>query len=88
MGDRAKITGGGRVVPDEKAMTRAALYVRVSTKEQTTENQELELRRWAEGLGFQVDEVLDEEVGRRSGAQRALGHRRCFVIIGSSESSS
>ena len=29
-------------------MVRGALYVHVSTKEQTTENQERELRQWAE----------------------------------------
>ena len=28
-------------------MVRGALYVHVSTKEQTTENQERELRQWA-----------------------------------------
>jgi hypothetical protein len=38
----------------ELEMTRAALYVRVSTKEQTTENQERELRQWAERLGLEV----------------------------------
>ncbi len=43
-------------------MTRAALYLRLSTKGQTTENQELELRRWTEGLGFQVAHVYRETV--------------------------
>lgn len=38
-----------RLVADHP-MTHAALYVRVSTREQTVANQELELRRWAEGL--------------------------------------
>ena len=33
---------------------RASLYVRVSTKDQTAENQERELRAWAERQGFEV----------------------------------
>jgi DNA invertase Pin-like site-specific DNA recombinase len=33
-----------------KPPARAVLYVRVSTKEQTVENQERELRAWAERL--------------------------------------
>jgi DNA invertase Pin-like site-specific DNA recombinase len=37
--------------------TRAAIYVRVSTDEQTTANQERELRRIAEGQGWVVVEV-------------------------------
>lgn len=34
-------------------MTCAALYVRVSTREQTVENQDRELRDWAERLGVE-----------------------------------
>ena len=51
---------------------RAALYVRVSSKEQTTENQERELRRWAEGLGFQVAQVYRETVTGAQGDRAAL----------------
>ena len=55
-------------------MIRSALYVRVSTKEQTTENQERELRQWAERLGLEVVAVYaDAMSGARSDrAARAL----------------
>jgi DNA invertase Pin-like site-specific DNA recombinase len=39
---------------------RAALYLRVSTNEQTTENQRLELARVAEQRGWQVVQVLED----------------------------
>ena len=38
-------------------MARVAIYVRVSTDGQTTANQELELRAWAERAGHVVVEV-------------------------------
>ena len=68
-------------------MTRAALYVRVSTKEQTTENQELELRRWAERLGFEVVRLYsDTASGARSdraalAAVLAGAHLREFDVL-------
>ena len=46
---------------------RVALYCRVSTRAQTNENQELELRRWAERLGLAVVRVYaDTASGARS----------------------
>jgi len=62
--------------------TRAALYVRVSTKDQTAENQERELRQWADRLGFEVVKVYaDTASGARSdraalAAVLADAHRR------------
>jgi len=45
----------------------AALYVRVSTKEQTTSNQESALRHWAERLVVEVAKVYaDTASGARS----------------------
>ena len=41
-------------------MKRAALYLRVSTKEQTTENQRLELERIAAAKGWRVSEVYED----------------------------
>ncbi len=38
-------------------LSRAALYVRVSTREQSTETQEAELRRWADRLGLEAARV-------------------------------
>ena len=68
-------------------MTRTALYVRVSTKEQTTENQERELRQWAERLGFEVVAVYaDTMSGARSdrsalAAVLTAAHRREFDVL-------
>lgn len=69
-------------------MTRAALYIRVSTKEQTIENQERELRQWAECLGVEVVAVYtDTASGARSGRTAladvlASAHRReCGVLL-------
>ncbi len=65
----------------------AALYVRVSTAEQTTENQERELRAWAERLELEVVRVYAETA---SGARRdraaltkvlAGAHRREFDVL-------
>ena len=39
---------------------RAALYVRVSSDEQTTLNQEPKLRQWAKRLGLKVVKVYDD----------------------------
>ncbi len=68
-------------------MTRAALYVRVSTREQTVANQEFELRRWAERLGFEVVAVhTDTASGARSDRAAladvlAGAHRRQFGVL-------
>src|SRR5499427_349743 len=42
------------------SMKRAALYLRVSTIDQTTANQERELRRVAERAGWEVDKVYKD----------------------------
>lgn len=42
-------------------MKRAALYLRVSTKEQTTENQRLELERVAKAKGWQIVTIYEDE---------------------------
>jgi putative DNA-invertase from lambdoid prophage Rac len=48
-------------------MTRAGLYVRVSTREQVLENQERELRAWADRLGFEIVQTYADTVsGARS----------------------
>lgn len=68
-------------------MTRAALYVRVSTREQTVANQNLELRRWADRLGFEVVRVYaDTASGARSdraAVAAVIGgaHRREFDVL-------
>ena len=68
-------------------MTRAALYVRVSTPEQTVANQELELRRWAERLGHEVVNVYADTASGARGDRIALGsvlagaHRREFDVL-------
>jgi predicted site-specific integrase-resolvase len=41
---------------------RAALYARVSTADQTTENQLLDLRRYAEARAWQATEYVDQGV--------------------------
>ena len=43
-----------------KAMKRAAIYLRVSTQDQTTSNQEHELRQAAERAGWQVAKVYKD----------------------------
>lgn len=66
---------------------RAALYVRVSTKEQTTQNQERELRQWAERLGFEVGKVYADTASGARADRTALAavlvgaHRREFDIL-------
>ncbi len=65
----------------------AALYVRVSTKEQTAENQERELRQWAEGLGSRVVRVYRDGASGakkdRAGLLAALegAHRREYDVF-------
>ena len=42
-------------------MTRVALYLRVSTKEQTTDNQRIELERVASAKGWSIVEVYEDQ---------------------------
>ena len=66
---------------------RAALYARVSTTDQTTENQVLELRRYAEARGWTTAEYLDEGISgskdRRPALDRLLtdARRRRFDVL-------
>ena len=68
-------------------MTRAAIYVRVSTKEQTAENQELALQQWAERLGFEVERVYSDAASGARSDRAALAavlggaHRREFDVL-------
>lgn len=62
-------------------------YVRVSTEHQTTENQKLEIERFCERNGLQVDEWIDETIsGTRQPESRKLGklmkqlHKDDFLI--------
>ncbi len=87
--DRFRRTcGGGRDVGRGKVTSvTAALYVRVSTKEQTTATQEHELRRWADRLGLAVARVYaDTASGTRSDRAAlaevlAAAHRREFDVL-------
>ena len=59
---------------------RAAVYIRVSTSDQHTENQRPELLQLADVRGFEVVEVVEERVSaskKRAGFDRvlALAHR-------------
>ena len=49
-----------------ETLIRAALYARVSTTDQTCENQLIDLRRYAEARGWTATEYVDAGV---SGAQ-------------------
>ena len=56
---------------------RAALYLRVSTTDQTTENQERELRAAADRLGHVIVEVYrDHGISWRQGTREAAGFRQ------------
>jgi DNA invertase Pin-like site-specific DNA recombinase len=48
-------------------MNRAALYLRVSTREQRTDAQEAELRSWASRLGLEVGRGVRRHGERRAG---------------------
>lgn len=67
--------------------TRAALYARVSTTDQTTENQLLELRRYAEARGWTAAEYIDHGISgtkeRRPALDRLLADakRRRFDVL-------
>jgi len=66
---------------------RVALYARVSTADQTTENQLIELRRYAEARGWTSTEYLEEGVSgakeRRPALDRLMGdaRRRRFDVL-------
>lgn len=67
--------------------SRVALYARVSTADQTTENQLLELRRYAEARGWTATEYLDHGISgtkeRRPALDRLLAdaRRRRFDVL-------
>lgn len=66
---------------------RAGLYTRVSTKDQTTETQELELRRWAARLALVVVRVYSDAASGARSDRAALAavlvgaHRREFDVL-------
>lgn len=66
---------------------RAAIYVRVSTKDQTTENQERELRQWTARLGLEVVAVYTDTASGARSDRAALtevltgAHRREFRVL-------
>jgi DNA invertase Pin-like site-specific DNA recombinase len=60
MGPPAPGSGDGHPPASEKNKFRAALYLRVSTSEQTTDNQELALRQIAAARGWNVVEVYND----------------------------
>lgn len=66
---------------------RAAVYARVSTIEQTAENQLAELRRFAALRGWSAHEYVDEGVSGAKDRRPALdellrdAHRRCFDVL-------
>jgi DNA invertase Pin-like site-specific DNA recombinase len=58
--------------PDARAERPVALYARVSTQEQTCENQLLELRRYAEARGWTAVEYVDHAVSGSKDRRPAL----------------
>src|SRR5262245_25454642 len=67
---------------------RAAIYARVSTTDQTTENQLLELRRYIEARGWTASEYVEEAVSgakeRRPALDRLMAdarRRRVDVLV-------
>jgi putative DNA-invertase from lambdoid prophage Rac len=67
---------------------RAALYARVSTTDQTTENQLLELRRYSEARGWTLSEYVDDGISgtkeRRPALDRLMidaRRRRVDVLV-------
>ena len=65
---------------------RAALYVRVSTNDQTTQNQERELRRWADPLGLELVAVYQETASGARPERAALAKVLAAANAGSSTS--
>ena len=76
---------------DKQWLMRAALYLRTSTLDQTTDNQERELRAVAERLGHEVVEVYaDNGISGAKGREkrpafnrlcRDMTRRRCDIIM-------
>jgi DNA invertase Pin-like site-specific DNA recombinase len=66
---------------------RAALYARVSTNDQTTDNQLLELRRYAEARGWTATEYVDQGVSGAKESRPAIdallkdARRRRFDVV-------
>ena len=68
--------------------TRAAIYTRVSTDEQTTENQTPVLEQWCKAKGFDLTAVYSENAsawtaGHQSEFKRLLefAHKRKFDVV-------
>jgi hypothetical protein len=57
---------------DYMTTTRAAIYARVSTGDQTCENQLLELRRYCEARGWQATEYVDAGISGAKDRRPAL----------------
>jgi DNA invertase Pin-like site-specific DNA recombinase len=70
-----------------KRQQRAAVYARVSTFDQTTENQLAELRRYIEARGWTAEEYIDEGVSGAKESRPALdamlrdARRRRFDVL-------
>jgi DNA invertase Pin-like site-specific DNA recombinase len=64
----------GRAMTTRKNAAKAALYLRVSTDDQSTDNQERELREAAEAKGFEVAKVYrDEGISGAKGRDKRPG---------------
>ena len=69
-------------------MTRAAIYCRVSTSDQNTQNQRVVLTDWAKQRGFEIIAIYEEEESAwKSGHQKELARllehtrRRRFAFV-------
>src|SRR5687767_4265263 len=68
-------------------LRRAAIYARVSTLEQTTENQLAEVRRYVQARGWEIKEYVDEGVSGAKDRRPALDEllrdakRRRFDVV-------
>src|SRR3989475_10812061 len=78
--------GGGLTMRNDDER-RAALYIRVSTDDQKSANQEAQLRQWAKRLGFTVVKVYADTMSGtrndRAGLIEVLAgaHRRDFDVL-------
>ena len=84
---RGPPTAGAYGRTTTKRTQRAAVYARVSTLEQTTENQLAELRRYIEARGWTAQEYIDEGVSGAKESRPALdsllrdARRRRFDVV-------